>query len=219
MRKGHSCSIRVYALAMFGAAPLLCAPLLLIPLLSGCASKIEAAFDPGEDFAGYHTWDWQTLGGPWVESSQASPSALHSELRSLIGQGLSLRGYVRGPERPDFFVRFRLSLERRTEQIAVPRAPYLLSSMNSGASYWIEGTESVLRSFDDMQLSIEVSGRSGRVVWTAATRERLDEGQSPDLDAVVKALLARFPEATPPPRPDPADQLARWPDRAARRPS
>ena len=183
----------------------------------GCAGSVDAAFDPGEDFSRFHVWSFEPSDDPRVEAPGRSELALDAQLRRLIHRAMGARGYHHGRERPDFFVRYHLSLQPTIEVVRIPLAPYLLSSMSSSPSYWIEGSDTEERRYDDLRLAIDVSTGSGKVVWKAGMRERLDYGRRPRLDLAVTDLLERFPKASPRPDPGlrPPDQLARL-DRPAR---
>ncbi len=198
MRRTHPGGIWLIAIASLAFDP-------------GCASNVDAAFDRGTDFSRFHVWDFAPSETPRVSAPGASESALEARLSRLIAAALAARGYRRGRERPDFLVSYRLSIQPRTEIVVVPRAPYLLSSHHHSPSYWIEGSDKEERRFDDLRLSIDVARHTGKVVWKAAMRDRLDDGQTPDLGAAVNSLLERFPRAAPrerPPQPLP-DRLAR----------
>ena len=91
----------------------------------------------------------------------------------------------------------------------MPRAPYLLSTYSQAGAYLIEGTDVVERSFEDLQLSIDVGLRHGPPVWKGAVRERVEAGEAPELEQAVQDLIRRLPPPTAPgePRHD-TDRLA-----------
>ncbi len=197
MRRRHPGSLRFVAIG-------------LVVLGLGCASNVGAAFDSGEDFSRFHTWDFAPSEAPRVTAPEAGERALEARLSRLIVAELAARGYLRGRERPDFLVGYQLSILPRTEIVVVPRAPYLLSSHHHSPSYWIEGSDKEERRFDELRLSIGVARHTGKLIWKAAMRDRLDDGQALDLGAAVASLLERFPRAAPresPPRSLP-DRLA-----------
>ena len=197
MRRSHPSSLRFVAIG-------------LAVLGLGCAANVHAAFDSGEDFSRFHTWDFAPSEAPRVEAPAASESALEARLSRLIVATLAARGYLRSRERPDFLVSYRLSIQPRTEIVVVPRAAYLLSSHHHSPSYWIEGSDKEERHFEELRLSIGVARHTGKLVWKAAMRDRLDDGQTPELGAAVASLLERFPRAAPrkSPRGPPPDRLA-----------
>jgi hypothetical protein len=176
---------------------------------SGCAPTLQVAFDAREDFSLYHTWDFGAAETTGAAAAPEHQAGLEAELVRAIARTLDQRGYRRAAERPDLQVSYQLSLERRKERVLVPRAPYLLSSNSHTGSYWIEGSDTEERSYDDLRLSIEVADRGGRGIWKGALRERIPQGRSTDLAAAVVSLFERFPRATPRPQRDRRDQLAR----------
>lgn len=184
--------------------------LLLLVLGIGCATQPKVAFDAHERFERFRTWNWRVTDAARVDAPQESAIALASALSQAIQEAMEARGFVRDPIAPDFTLTFHLSLQPRIEMVAVPRAPYLLSSYGSSGAFLIEGTDVEARSFEDLQLSIDVGLRNGPSVWKGAVRERVEKGQSPDLERAVEDLLKRLPppSAAPEPKLEP-DRLAR----------
>ena len=177
--------------------------------LSGCAKAPDTGFDLDGRFVPFHTWDWQSVEDPRVEAPQ-SPALLEGRLARTIDGALAERGYVRGREAPDFRVDYRLTIERRSELVEVPMAPYLLLSHDHTASYWIEGTDTERRTVEHLRLAVDVHDQDGRLVWRSAIRRRLEPPERWDLEELVQEVLRRFPKArrVPVPPPDEADQLA-----------
>ncbi len=180
------------------------APVLLLAALSGaasgCMAPVRVAFDEREDFARYRTWSWR----PNVTATLAAPTGRSSPLNLLIAskieRELSRRGYQPSDGAPDLLVGYGLTLARRVVLAEVPRAPYLLSSLSSSASYWIEGTDLEKQRVHDVTIWIEITDANGRSVWTGESRQRLERGQKFDLDARIVALLERLPERQAPPK-------------------
>jgi hypothetical protein len=168
------------AAALFGAA-------------SGCSAPVRVAFDEGEDFSRYRTWEWR----PNVSATLASPTGRSSQLNLLlsskIARELGSRGYEPARDTPDLLVGYGLTLEHRIVVAEVPRAPYLLSSLSSSASYWVEGSDLEKQKVADVTLGIEITDGQGRHVWSGESKQRLQRGQKFDMDASVAALLERLP--------------------------
>jgi len=174
------------------AAPAILGMLLLGSL--GCSTIVDVAVDERADFSGYRTWRWASRSVPQIDAPQSNRALLDALMTRSIERGLEARGYERDGDPPDLLVDYVLSVQRRLVLVEVPRAPYLLSSLSSSASYWIEGSETQKRLVSDLRLRIDVSSSAGELVWRAELQRRLEQGQDLDLDAAVATLLGRFPE-------------------------
>ena len=172
-------------------------PLLLAAALSavasGCLAPVRVAFDEDEDFSRYRTWDWRPNVTATLAAPTGSRSPLNRMLSSKIASELERRGYEPASGAPDLVVGYGLTLERRTVVAEVPRAPYLLSSLSSSPSYWIEGSTLEKQRVADVTLSIEITDRNGRSVWSGTSTHRLQRGQKLDVDASIVALLESLP--------------------------
>ena len=190
---------------------------ILLGLGVGCASEVRVHFDERADFSRYHTWAWLPDSASRVDAPHANSPALTTRLARLIEEQLGKRGYDRTAEHADFFVSYQLVLRRHEMAIEVPRAPYLFSSYNSSASYWIEGSETQYRVYEDLQLLVRIIEANGRITWQAAVERRSEGGFDRNLEDLVTALLERLPahrgskpqQRTPPPRGESSDRVAR----------
>ena len=184
----------------------------------GCATKLDVVFDEREDFSRYRSWDWLRHGVPRVDAPQADAGALDAHLARLIERRLLESGFERAGDRADFLVTYRLGLRRRALLVNEPMAPYLLSSHHSSASYWIEGSQQVLRVYDDIRLLIGITDTDGRSIWHGTLERRVEYRPSLPLRDAVATLLERFPPAVPGPDP-PQRERERPPERAGELPA
>ena len=158
-----------------------------------CATAIQVAYDEQEDLSRYRTWAWESDVDARAFASRSSHSPLVTLLTRQIGQRLQDRGYEHTPTGADLWVRYQISMRRMLVAVEVPRAPYLLSSLSSSPSYWIEGTDTERRLMRDLWILIEVSDPDGRLVWKGAARRRVEDGQKLDVEDLVASVLGRFP--------------------------
>lgn len=174
--------------------------------LAGCAPGIQVGFDSHTDFSLLRTWDWQPRDTPAVQATGEDEQRLEARLAHSIAGGFRSLGYDRTTREPDFRVVYDLSLELRQQMVNVPRAPYLVSSMSSSASYWVEGTDTERREFRELRLVIAVLDADGRVVWKGGVLRRLEASQESDVGHAVEELLERFPRARTAPAPSTEDE-------------
>ncbi len=160
-----------------------------------CATTTRVSFDESADCSSFRTWDWLGRVARLVDGQRGGGPDLDGLLSHLIQRSLAARGYERSRGHPDFFVTYDFKLQRRTRIVEVPRAPYLLSSHHSSASYWIEGSDTELRVYRDLRLSVAVVEPGGRIVWKGVLRRELHEGQKSGLAEAVANVLGRFPRA------------------------
>jgi len=162
-------------------------------LCVGCVSTVNVVFDEREDFSRYRTWSWLRHGVLSVDAPQSEPRALDAHVAQLIERGLLESGLERATARPDILVAYHLTLRRRAVVVEEPAAPYLLSSHNSSASYWIEGTRKAIRIQEHVRLAIRFS-TAGRTIWRATLVRTLEDASVLSLDDAVSTLLERFPK-------------------------
>jgi len=176
-------------------------------LCVGCVTTLGVRVDQPDALPPLRTWNWLPPGDspePGVDAPHRNASALHARLGRLIAEELGALGFDRA-ERADFFVIYQLVLVPRKVTIYEPRAPYLLSSMNSSASYWIERSNPKILLYEDFRLVIGLSSKPGQVFWRAVLERQVKEGENLSLDDAVGVLLERLP----PPTPDPPGRLDR----------
>jgi hypothetical protein len=163
----------------------------------GCATAPDVAFDfrPGTDFAQLVHWSWQRDAGPRVYAPHADARGLQARVAQLIEARMREAGFEKGGRTgpSDFAVHYQLTLQRKAENVEVPLAPQLVSSYSSSASYWVEGTKSERREFDDLTLTIDVSVGAGQVIWHATYDRRLQSAEQVPLEEAVVTLLEQFP--------------------------
>lgn len=162
-----------------------------------CATVTPArvSFDERTDFSSFHTWDWHGRLEDLVEGRHVGGPDLDGLLGRLIERSLADHGYVRSRRHPDLFVTYDLEIRRRIRAVTVQRAPYLLSSMNSSPSYWIEGAETQHLPYLELRLAVAMTDSRNRVVWKSVLKRQMDPGQRPALGEAVASALAPFPDA------------------------
>src|SRR5262245_40945515 len=164
-------------------------------LTVGCGTTVEVVRDEREDLSRYRSWDFFFRGVPKVDAPEGDERALDARVARLIERELERRGFRRSSDRPDFLVGYHLSLRRRVVIVEEPAAPYLLSSMNSSASYLIEGgSRKVRQVHEDLRLAIRVGGaESRRYAWRGILLRTLVNPSRLPLDDAVATLLDRLP--------------------------
>ena len=159
----------------------------------GCAYSVIVDVDEREDFSHYQTWDWMPQIRHKVVAPHGSAPELDARVAGLIEASLRSQGFERTSDRPDFYLTYFLTVQRRTEVVQQAVAPYLLSSLDSSPSYWIEGSVSVTRHYDYFRLAIGISEGRGRMTWRAALVSRVVAETELPLDDAVGILFDRFP--------------------------
>jgi hypothetical protein len=176
---------------------------LLLPLFisaAGCVSTVRVTVQESETLSALSTWDWLPPGSSpraGVVAPHRDEADLHAELGRLVAEELRSHGYARSAD-AGFHVIFQLVLEPRRVIVQRPRAPYLLSSMNQSASYWIEGTDEEIRIYESFRLVIAIVDETGRIAWRGVFDRQVDEGKPLSLDRAVAALVARLPAGPDP---------------------
>jgi hypothetical protein len=181
---------------------------LLLGVAASCSTTVEVAFDPREDFSRYRTWNFLPGSPPRVDAPHGNARALDGRLARLVARGLAEIGLERRATAPDVLVSYHLVLRRQVVEVEEPRAPYLLSSHHSSASYWVEGSNRVRHVHEEVRLGIGLVETSGRMVWRAAWLRTLEEAPILPLDEAVASLLERYPR---PGASDPAGATAAGP--------
>ena len=167
--------------------------ILLTALGAGCATNVNVVFDKREDLSRYRTWDWFPNARSDIEAPGGEAAGLDARLARLIEQGLLANGFSRGGEHADFFVTYRLALRRRSVVVEQPSAVYYLSSYTSQGSFLIEGSEKTTRIYQEIHLSIGITGARGRILWRAQLVQQQEESFALKLNDAVAILLERFP--------------------------
>lgn len=163
-------------------------------LATGCTSTLTVDVDEHEDFSDYRTWDWMPHIRSRVQTPQSNQPALDIQLADLIRESLESRGFEHAPAPADFYVTYHLSIQPKSELVEQPMAAYLLSSHNSSASYWVEGTESVERRFDDFRLAVAITRGGSHMSWQASIEKKLEPTDSLPLESAVEKLFDRLPD-------------------------
>ena len=182
----------------------------LLALLSvACVTRVDVQLGEGQDLSQLRTWRWLPSGASpevGVDAPHRDEQELHARLGRLVERRLVAKGYEQA-EPADFFVVYHLLLQPRTVAVLVPRAPYLLLSMSSSPSYWIEGSDEEIRVYEDFRLIIGLLTKPGKLVWRGVFERKVEEGKGLALDRAVAELLERLPAPAPDPDRDPPSRL------------
>jgi len=174
---------------------------LAVPSALACGIGVRVAFDAQEEFTRFRSWSWRESDAARVAAGSGDARALAARAAARIARAFERRGFVRDASAPDFTVAFELTFEPRIERVAVPSAPYFLSSKDSTPSYWIEGTDVVERRVQHFSLRMDIALPDGRVVWKGLVQERLEHSAPAPLDEAVEELLLRLPPPSEAPVP------------------
>jgi hypothetical protein len=180
---------------------------LLLPLLLAvaCATSVHVGLGEGEDLSRLRSWNWLPPGASpeiGVDARDRNAGSLHTQLGRLVEHKLRAQGFPRS-EGPDFFVGYHLVLEPRKVVVKTPRAPYLLLSMTSAPSYWIEGFDEEVQAYEDFRLVIGLFAEPGRLLWRGVLERKIQAGGDLPLEAAVAELLDRLPRARSGGKPEP----------------
>ena len=168
---------------------------LLALLFVACVTRVEVTLAEGQDLSQLRSWNWLPAGASpeiGVDAPHRNEQELHARLGRQVQSRLAAKGYEQS-EPADFFVVYHLLLEPRTVAVLVPRAPYLLLSMSSAPSYWIEGSDEEIRVYEDFRLIIGLFDKAGQLVWRGVLERKVEEGKGLSLDSAVAELLDRLP--------------------------
>jgi hypothetical protein len=168
--------------------------------LTACAAtlRVDSDFDSAANFAAYHSFAW-IREDPLIRSS-ASPtpiSPLNSRrIMEAIELELKAKGYTLSADRAaaDFVVAYTVGARDRMDATSYP-APFFWGGY-WGHAYFGNAVE--VRTYREGQLSIDLfDGKSHQPVWHGAATKRISEADranaKANIDAAVKAILARFP--------------------------
>jgi hypothetical protein len=172
----------------------------LLLALTACAAtlRVDSDFDPAASFAGYRSFAW-IREDPLIQSS-ASPTSISPlnsrRIRDAVESALQAKGYTLNPDRTaaDFVVAFTVGARDRLDATSYP-APFYWGGY-WGHAYFGSAVE--VRSYREGQLSIDIfDGKSHQPVWHGGATKRITESDRKNaqsqIDAAVKAILARFP--------------------------
>ena len=139
----------------------------LVVVGAGCSTtRVDVTSDDRFAFAQLDTWNWLPSRKDvrqGVDAPHRDAARLHAQLGKMIARQLGSQGYEHS-RRANAYVIYHLVLVPRKVAVQVPRAPYLLSSMNHTPSYWIEGTDEEIRIYEDFRLVIALLDRMVRRV-------------------------------------------------------
>jgi hypothetical protein len=179
------------------------AVLSLALLLSACqASRPNADFDAGRDFAGYRTWAFKDPAVQYRPDDPRVRSDLTDQrIRQAVAEQLEQRGLRQAPtgSRADVSVQTWLIVDNRQQQI-VTQSP-------AWGGYWGGGWGAPLysesRTVDYKVATLQIDlldGRDGKLVWRASS-ERLDDSayDSPaERNTTIQQTVAHVLSAYPP---------------------
>lgn len=172
-------------------------PLVLAISSLACATSIHVSGDSRLDVTRHHSWSWVGSPGERVFASKRDRAVLDAELVRLIEFEMSSLGFEQVREGPDFWIDFRLIVQRRSVMVWVPQAAVQLSSFHSSPSYVIERSTTEERIHERTRLYVVLQDLAGGPLWQADISRRV-EGLPDDLPLSddIASLLACLPKAT-----------------------
>lgn len=164
---------------------------LLVLALSGCASNVVTDYDSGTVFGNYASWAFASKG-----ESESFTSLDGGRVESALERELnrkSMRKVEQGEA--DLLVTWQIVEEERLERSGVG----LGFGFGSGNFGWGLASAPPVREIQEGKLVVElVDTNTDRVVWRAASRRYLNEGQSSEkrrklIDEVVADMFEKYP--------------------------
>jgi len=162
---------------------------------AGCTTSLDVAFDDGQDFSRYRTWDWLPAGRS-VEALPGEERALAALTSRLVEAQLGARGLARSRDGADLLVGYTLRVQRQVVATNETGAVDLLSSHHSSPSFLVQSTQQRLQIHDDGYLRIVLTdGEREQVLWRGELWARSRQDFAHHLPDAVSRLLARLPAA------------------------
>ncbi|MDY6799294.1 MAG: DUF4136 domain-containing protein [Pseudomonadota bacterium] len=167
--------------------------LLMVLLVSGCASDVVLDYNASAGFDRYQSWAFAASGdkgGPEIVSLDGT------RVRAAVDRALKGHNMTQvEPGEADLLVNWRIVEEERLERQGVG----LGLGFGSGHFGWGIASSPPVRAIEEGKLVVElVDTRTNEVVWRATSRRYLNETQSPEtrrklIDEVVAEMFSRYP--------------------------
>ncbi|BES70473.1 DUF4136 domain-containing protein [Marinobacter nanhaiticus D15-8W] len=164
---------------------------MLLGLVSGCASIVHTDYDAGASFGNYQTWAFAPNEGKSGFLSLDGARVENAIQREMRGESLTQAE----PDAADLLVSYRVEDAEKLETRGFTYG-FGLGRGNFGFGL---STPPDVREVKQGKLVVELVDRtSERVVWRGVSRRYLDESQSPEdrielIDEVVTAMFDRYP--------------------------
>ena len=168
-----------------------------VVVMSCATPSVKVEVDENEDFSNYRTWDWMPQIRPRVEGRYAVTPVLDLRVQRMIEASLEERGFRRTEPPADFYITFRLTIQPKAKLTQNAVAPYVLNSLHSTPSYYIERTEVSEHRFDDFYLAMGITEGGGRMTWQATFEKHIEPNDSLPIEAAVEELFEHFPASRP----------------------
>lgn len=159
--------------------------------LAGCASNVVTDYNSSVVFGNYSSWAFAPNA-----SASSYVSLDGSRVQSAVTRELQQEGLREVPEaEADLLVNWQIVEEERLEQVGVG----LGFGFGSGNFGWGLSAPPPVREIEEGKLVVElVDTETDQVVWRAASRRYLREGQSPEtrrelIDEVVAEMFSKYP--------------------------
>jgi hypothetical protein len=163
--------------------------------LFACSSvQVKSDWDPEADFAGLHTWAWQSSTPVATGNARLDNPLLHSRIQTAIRTALAARGYRQIPEgKPDFEVAYHVAIDRKLD------AQTIYTGYGPYRGWGMAGAHTVVDEYEVGTLMIDmVSPATKAVIWRGTAQSRLQDLRTPEereqrAQDVVDQVLAKFP--------------------------
>jgi hypothetical protein len=188
--------------------------LALVPLSLACATSTDVRIAATDDFSGQPTWNWAPHNEPNVVAQHRDLTGVEQQLEAAVERVLEERGFRRAQGRADFYASYHLGLRRRDVVVVVPFASRTVSSYHHSGTYVVEGSERIVRSFEEASLLIGFAKRGEPLAWHAALQQRVEGVFDDELSLAVTRALESFPYYVPSgvPAHVPFERLERLPE-------
>ena len=174
---------------------------LCLVLLAGCASgpSIYVNSDPGANFAGYRTYDFET---PLGTDRPGYSSVLSQYLRTAASRELEARGYQKS-DHPDLLVNFNVQTKEKISTTTTPSSPSMgYYGYRRGYYDTWGGYDTQVTQYTEGTLTMDlVDAARKQLVWegTAIGRVREKDRQNiqPVVDQAVTQMFEKYPHQAP----------------------
>jgi hypothetical protein len=163
--------------------------------LAACSSvQVKSDWDPEANFAGLHTWAWQSATPVPTGNARLDDPLVHKRIQAAIRTALDGRGYRQVMEvTPDFEVAYHVAINRKLD------AQTIYTGYGPYRGWGMGGTRTIVDEYEVGTLLIDVvSPATKAVIWRGTAQSRLQDLRTPEerekrAQEVVDQVLAKFP--------------------------
>lgn len=163
--------------------------------LSACSSvQVNSDWDPQADFAGLHSWSWQSATPLATGNARLDDPLVHKRIQAAIRSALEARGYAQlFSGKPDFEVAYHVAIQQKLD------ARTIYTGYGPYRGWGMAGAHTVVDSYEVGTLIIDfISPATNSVIWRGTAQSRLQELKTPEerearVQEVVDQVLKRFP--------------------------